>query len=77
MAGACWAELEDGSMPPVRLAPGDIVVMSMGERHVLCSTPGMRAEANHNMYFRPTDRHLISVAPPRALGGVKGQAASG
>jgi AraC-like DNA-binding protein len=64
-SGWCWAELEDGSVPPVRLAAGDIVVVPMGEQHVLCSTPGLRAEANLNMYFRPTDRQLpFQISPP-------------
>jgi AraC-like DNA-binding protein len=64
-AGGCWAELEDGSEPPIRLATGDIVVVAMGDQHVLCSTPGMRAEANLNMYFRPTDRQLpFQISPP-------------
>jgi AraC-like DNA-binding protein len=64
-SGGCWAELEDGSAPPVRLAAGDIVVVAKGDQHVLCSTPGMRAEANLNMYFRPTDRQLpFEIRPP-------------
>jgi AraC-like DNA-binding protein len=58
ISGACWAELEDGSMPPARLAAGDIVIIALGDQHVLCSTPGMRAEANLNMYIRPTDCRL-------------------
>ena len=63
--GGCWAELEDGSVPPIRLAAGDIVVVPMGEQHVLCSTPGLRAEPNLNMYFRPTDRQLpFQISPP-------------
>ena len=37
----------------------------MGDQHVLCSTPGLRAEANLNMYFRPTDRQLpFQISPP-------------
>jgi AraC-like DNA-binding protein len=57
-SGACWAELEDGSLPSLRLAAGDIVVMPMGDAHVLCSTPGMRAAPNLDLYYRPTDRQL-------------------
>ena len=49
-SGGCWAELEDGSLPPLRLAAGDIVVMPMGDAHVLCSTPGMRAAPNLDLY---------------------------
>jgi AraC-like DNA-binding protein len=55
MAGSCWAELP-GMMPPIRLNAGDFVVMPMGDDHVLSSAPGMRGEADLNMYRRPTDR---------------------
>jgi AraC-like DNA-binding protein len=64
-SGRCWAELEDGTAPPIHLAAGDIFVVAKGDKHVLCSTPGMRAEANLNMYFRPTDRQLpFQISPP-------------
>ena len=68
-SGGCWAELEDGSVPPVRLAAGDIVVMPMGDQHVLCSTPGLRAEADLNVYVRPTDRQLpFGISVPGGSG---------
>lgn len=57
-AGECWVELEEGSIPPLRLAAGDIVVLPMGDAHVFCSTPGMRAAPNLGLYYRPTDRQL-------------------
>ena len=57
-SGECWVELEEGSMPPLRLAAGDIVVLPMGDAHVFCSTPGMRAAPNPGLYYRPTDRQL-------------------
>jgi AraC-like DNA-binding protein len=64
-SGECWAELLDGSVPPFQLAAGDIVVVAMGDPHVFCSTPGLRAEINLNMYFRPTDRQLpFQISPP-------------
>ena len=68
-SGGCWAELEDGSAPPVHLAAGDIVVVAKGDQHVLCSAPGMRAEADINMYFRPTDRRLPFEIRPPEVGG--------
>jgi AraC-like DNA-binding protein len=70
-SGGCWAELEDGCAPPVHLAAGDIVVVAKGDQHVLCSTPGMRAEADLNLYVRPTDRRLpfeIEIRPPEGGG---------
>jgi len=70
--GGCWAELLEGSIPAVRLEAGDIIVLPMGDAHVLCSKPGMRTEANLDMYRRPTDRSLPIVVG-RDAGGV-GQA---
>src|SRR6476646_3173068 len=42
--GACWAELPDNSMPPMRLKTGDLVVIPNGDEHVFCSVPGMRVK---------------------------------
>jgi len=68
-SGGCWAELEDGSVPPISLVSGDIVVFAMGDSHVLCSAPGMRAPADVNLYFRPTDRQLpFQITPPGGSG---------
>lgn len=66
-SGGCWAELLDGSMPVMRLDEGDIIVLPMGDSHVLCSKPGMRAEPNMDLYRRPTDRSL-----PIVLTGIGG-----
>lgn len=63
-SGGGWAEILDGSIPPVRLNAGDIVVVPMGDAHVLCSTPGMRAAPNLGMYYRPTDRQLPFLISP-------------
>jgi hypothetical protein len=64
-SGGCWAELLDGSMPPLHLAEGDIVILPMGDQHVFCSEPGLRAEVNLKIYYRPTDRQLpFQVSPP-------------
>lgn len=57
-SGACWAELQDDSLPPLRLEAGDIVVMPMGDAHVLCSAPGMHAAPKLDLYYRPTDQQL-------------------
>jgi AraC-like DNA-binding protein len=76
-SGGGWAELEDGSAPPIRLAAGDIVVVPMGDQHVLCSTPGMRAPADLNMYMRPTDRQLPFEIRPPAGGGERTRFACG
>jgi AraC-like DNA-binding protein len=69
-SGGCWAELLDDSIPPLRLEAGDIIVLPMGDAHVLCSEPGMRTEVNLDMYRRPTDRSLPIVVE-RAGGGAE------
>jgi AraC-like DNA-binding protein len=48
--GGCWAGLVEG--PPIRLETGDIIAFPQGDRHVMSSTPGMRAEANPQVYAR-------------------------
>jgi AraC-like DNA-binding protein len=64
-SGDCWAELLDGSIPPLHLSEGDIVILPMGDQHVFCSEPGLRAEVNLKIYYRPTDRQLpFQVTPP-------------
>jgi len=70
ISGGCWAELLDDSMLPMRLETGDIIVLPMGDAHVLCSKPGMRAEANIEQYRRPTDRSL-----PIVISGIGGDGA--
>jgi AraC-like DNA-binding protein len=68
-SGGCWAELLDGSIAPLRLSEGDIVLIAMGDPHVFCSAPGLRAEANLNMYYRPRDRQLpFQVTTPGGHG---------
>ena len=57
-AGACWAELADGSLPPVRLGAGDVVVISKGDAHYLCSSRGMRGDPDMAAYRRPASRPL-------------------
>jgi len=68
-SGGCWAELLDGSIPPFRLSAGDIIVVPMGDPHVFCTTPGMRATPDLNTYYRPTDRRLPFVVDMGGGGG--------
>jgi AraC-like DNA-binding protein len=70
-SGGCWAELLDGSMPPMRLDAGDIIVLPMGDAHVLCSEPGMRTEANIDQYRPPIDRSLPIVVSGIGGGGAE------
>jgi AraC-like DNA-binding protein len=57
-AGACWVELADNSPPPMRVTAGDVVVVAKGDSHYICSSPGMRGEADLAGYRRPADRRL-------------------
>lgn len=65
--GGCWAELADGSEPPVYMKTGDAVIFVGGERHTLSSDQGMRAEPDMSLYYRPHDRPLPFVL--NELGG--------
>jgi AraC-like DNA-binding protein len=56
--GSCWAEVVDGSVPPVRLYAGDLIVLPIGDEHVLCSAPGMRATPDLSRYARPVNGRL-------------------
>ena len=55
-AGSCWAELADGSSPPMPLSAGDIVIIPRGDAHFLTSSPGMRGEPDMAAYREATGR---------------------
>ncbi|MBP7241953.1 AraC family transcriptional regulator [Amaricoccus sp.] len=61
LEGHCWAALTDDPTGRVRLGPGEAVVVPSGERHVMASDPGMRAEPAMGLYRRPPDRALPYV----------------
>ena len=48
--GHCWAALRDDPSGAFRLGPGDAVVVPGGDRHVMSSAPGMRAEPAMDIY---------------------------
>jgi AraC-like DNA-binding protein len=50
MAGSCWAELADNSLPPTLLSAGDIVIIPRGDAHFLSSAPGMRGKPDMEAY---------------------------
>jgi AraC-like DNA-binding protein len=52
LAGSCWAELPAAG-PPTRLDAGDLVVIPMGDAHVISSAPGLRGRPNLDSYRRP------------------------
>lgn len=67
--GACWLELDDDKSAPLHLVAGDIVVLPMGDAHVFCSAPGMRAQPDPGLYYRPTDQPLPFVVSLDATDG--------
>lgn len=74
LSGSCWAELRDGSTPAVQLNAGDVIILPGGIQHSLSSAPGMRAEPDLSLYYRPTDRPLPSILQTgagEAGGGVR------
>jgi AraC-like DNA-binding protein len=58
ISGSCWAAIGDGSVPPVHVNAGDIVVFPGGAPNVLSSSKGARSEPNMTMYYNPVDDHL-------------------
>src|SRR5437867_2056963 len=56
--GSCWAAIGDGSVPPLRVNAGDVIVFPGGAPNVLSSSPGARAEPNLAMYYNPIDQQL-------------------
>ncbi|MGA8615169.1 MAG: AraC family transcriptional regulator [Xanthobacteraceae bacterium] len=61
LAGSCWGVLTDDPGPSTRLDAGDILIFPMGDANTMSSAPGMRAEPNLHLYYRPTDRPLPVV----------------
>lgn len=58
VSGSCWAAIDDGSVPPVRVSEGDVLLYPGGAPNVLSSSPGQRGEVNMGMYYRPVDENL-------------------
>ena len=61
LSGGCWAEMDDNSLPPLRLEGGDVLVVPAGIAHSLASSPGMRGVPDLSLYCRPNDRPLPFV----------------
>ena len=57
LSGSCWAEVPD-CLPPAQLQAGDLVVVPMGDEHVMSSAPGLRGQPNVDNYKRPSNRRL-------------------
>jgi AraC-like DNA-binding protein len=69
ISGGCWAELLDGSVSPFRLSTGDILVLPMGDPHVFCTVPGMRAAPDLTKYQRPLNRQQPTYVKTGTNGG--------
>ncbi|MBA1146913.1 AraC family transcriptional regulator [Ectothiorhodospiraceae bacterium WFHF3C12] len=57
LKGACWAGVT--GEPPVRMHSGDVVVFPHGDRHVMSSLPGMRAEPDVDELLRNVARQPL------------------
>lgn len=58
--GDGWAACE--GQPPVRLAPGDIVMFPRGDAHVLSRAPGMRAQSDDSDWSFATRKDPKPIA---------------
>ncbi|MFO1144934.1 MAG: AraC family transcriptional regulator [Amaricoccus sp.] len=61
LEGHCWAALPDDPSSAVSLGPGDAIVVPGGDRHVMSSAPGMRAEPVMDIYRQPGAQTLPFV----------------
>ena len=78
-SGECWIAVQ--GEPPLRLGPGDIVMLPQGDPHVVSSAPGLRAQATrtdwrnemklHNRPFRVARDGM--PAGPASCGGEPGR----
>jgi AraC-like DNA-binding protein len=60
--GSCWGGLPGGEL--VRLRAGDVVVFAHGDRHVLASSPELKARPDLSVYTRGTDVQLPILIEP-------------
>lgn len=70
MEGECFAQLADGSEPPVRLRPGDAVLFAGGEAHCMGSEPGKQGRPDVGLYRRLSERPV-----PYTLDALRGEGA--
>ena len=54
----CCAAMSDGSLPPIKVTAGDVIIFPGGDPNVLSSEIGERSAPNIAMYYRPIDQHL-------------------
>lgn len=72
LEGSAWAYLEDDSLEPIRLEPGDIIICAGSKPHYMGSEPGLSGNAELDVYRYPWDRSLPYVV--REMGGDGAQA---
>lgn len=53
VSGTCWLDASDAGDEPIALSAGTVVLFPQGDRHVLSSEPGLRAEFDHGVFDRP------------------------
>lgn len=63
--GSCWAAL--AGEPPIRMAPGDVILFPQGDAHVMSSAPGLRAQPlGDDFFFQPRPPQLPFAIPAGA-----------
>jgi AraC-like DNA-binding protein len=67
LEGRAWAQLAEGSQPPVCLDVGDGVILARGDAHSLASEAGKHGVANLELYRNRSDESLPYVL--REFGG--------
>jgi AraC-like DNA-binding protein len=71
LEGSCWAESTEAGEGPVRLSEGDAIIFPRGDANVLSSSPGMRADPDYALYYRPNDRQLPFVLHQTGSSGTR------
>lgn len=61
LEGHCWARLSQDASSAIRLSPGEAVVVPGGDRHLMASSPELRAEARLDLYRRDRGTELTYV----------------
>jgi AraC-like DNA-binding protein len=71
LEGSCWAESTEAGEGPVRLSEGDAIIFPRGDANVLSSLPGMRADPDYALYYKPNDRQLPFVLHQTGSSGAR------
>jgi AraC-like DNA-binding protein len=69
LKGECWVEAPAIPGASIHLHEGDVIILPQADRHVLCSSPGMRAGSEIENSCRPDNRPLpFFIGPGEGTG---------